>query len=61
MAEITQILVCLKCGNQKDYRNCYQCGGEGVFGHDCGEGTRCETCEGEGGWRQCGLCFPFDD
>lgn len=43
------------------YRHCYQCGGEGVTHHDCGEDTccclypednvRCDICHGEGGWK----------
>lgn len=42
------------------WRECWDCGGEGVTHHDCGEDTccclnpvdnvRCETCNGDGGW-----------
>lgn len=39
---------------------CWQCGGEGTNGHDCGEdccacldpeeNVRCDICNGRGGW-----------
>ncbi len=44
-----------------EYVECWQCGGEGVYGHDCGEdccaclrpddNAPCEICEGLGGWQ----------
>lgn len=44
----------------RTWRECWDCGGEGVTYHDCGEDTcccldpqpnvRCETCEGARGW-----------
>ena len=43
-----------------DWTECWQCGGEGVTHHDCGEDTccclnpednvRCDICYGKGGW-----------
>lgn len=63
--------VCEKHGQQRQWRDCYQCGGEGVAGHDCGDDTccclhpidndRCEVCGGKGGWYQCFTCAPFED
>lgn len=45
-----------------DYVTCWQCGGEGTDGHDCGEDTCCclnpydnvvcDVCEGKGGWER---------
>jgi len=42
------------------WESCETCGGEGVYGHDCGEDTcccrypeenlRCQICDGTGGW-----------
>jgi hypothetical protein len=42
------------------WEDCWQCGGEGVSGHDCGEDTCCcldqsdniicDICNGEGGY-----------
>jgi len=44
-----------------DYVDCWNCGGEGFSGHDCGEDTCCcldpeddvvcDICKGEGGWK----------
>lgn len=43
------------------WRECWQCGGEGLYGHDCGddcccclnpeENMICDICDGEGGWK----------
>jgi hypothetical protein len=43
-----------------DYVECWQCGGEGVSHHECGEDTCCclnpednvicDICDGKGGW-----------
>ena len=61
---------CDRCGNEKRYVDCYNCGGECFSYHDCGEDTcccvnpvdnmTCDICEGDGGWMQCTLCFPED-
>lgn len=55
---------CARCGGSVDYEDCWQCGGEGVDHHDCGEdccccafpedNVQCDNCMGEGGWRVCG-------
>jgi hypothetical protein len=47
-------------GDGSLWRVCWQCGGEGVSDHDCGEdccnclhpedNVRCDICEGKGGW-----------
>ena len=47
---------------EKEWIDCWNCGGEGYTHHDCGEDTcaclvpelnvECEVCEGEGGWKQ---------
>lgn len=53
---------------EKEWCECWQCGGEGAHGHDCGEDTcvcliaednmRCDICRGEGGWWRCYTCAP---
>lgn len=51
---------------------CWNCGGDGVSGHDCGEdccccldpedNEPCDVCEGEGGWKACiGCCSSGDE
>jgi len=62
---------CGKCGNEKDWRDCYNCGGEGYSYHECGEdvccclnpqdNVVCDICDGQEGWYQCGICHPWDD
>ena len=57
--------VCPTCGQEPSYELCWNCGGEGYSGHECGEDTCaclepepnviCETCEGEGTLKSC-LC-----
>jgi len=52
----------------KEWCECWQCGGEGVDGHDCGDDTcvclhpednmRCDICDGKGGWWRCYTCAP---
>jgi len=62
---------CDKCGGEKDYRvDCWNCGGEGTDGHDCGEdcccclhpedNVRCDICDGKGGWLVCLTCYEGD-
>lgn len=53
---------------EKQWCECWQCGGEGYHGHDCGEDTcvcliaedneRCDICRGQGGWWRCYTCAP---
>lgn len=60
---------CGECGGHLDWYECDQCGGEGVFGHDCGEDVcccrspvdndPCEVCNGAGGWVFCEDCTPW--
>lgn len=48
--------------------DCWQCGGEGLYGHDCGEdccvclrpeeNERCYICNGKGGRFVCLGCHP---
>ena len=62
--------VCKKCGNEMDWRDCYNCE-EGYSYHDCGEdccccldpepNVRCDICEGKEGWHQCMHCHPWED
>ena len=45
----------------EEWEVCWECGGEGVNGHDCGEdccpclepeeNMTCQTCDGKGGWK----------
>jgi len=63
--------VCGTHGCKKEWRDCYNCGGEGVYGHECGEDTcccldpvdneRCDICRGKEGWWQCFRCAPWED
>jgi hypothetical protein len=56
---------------EKDWCECWQCGGEGVSGHDCGEdccvclhpedNERCDICSGKGGWWRCYTCAPMTE
>jgi hypothetical protein len=53
---------------EKDRATCWNCGGEGYSGHDCGEdcccclhpedNVRCDICNGKGGWLICLGCHP---
>lgn len=61
---------CEKCGWEKSWRDCWNCGGEGLSDHDCGEdcccclhpelNVRCDICEGQGGFVVCDMCYPED-
>lgn len=54
---------CSGCGAELDWEECDQCGGEGLYGHDCGEdccaclapeeNEPCDECGGKGGWWVC--------
>ena len=54
---------CERCGGDVEWVDCWQCGGEKLHGHDCGEDTcmcldkgdnvKCDACEGVGGWSKC--------
>lgn len=55
---------CLKCGSDMEWVECETCGGEGMWGHECGEdccmcldpdedNVPCDICNGGGGWRLC--------
>jgi len=56
---------------EKDWVECWQCGGEGMYGHDCGEdccvcadpeeNERCDICRGKGGWLRCYGCVPMTE
>lgn len=58
--------VCAKCGGDVEWTDCWNCGGNGIDGHECGEDTcccldpednvRCNTCEGKGSWATCPGC-----
>jgi hypothetical protein len=68
---VAKVTFCEKCDNKLDWRTCWDCGGEGVTHHDCGEDTcccldpednvGCDTCEGAGGWLQCRMCYTGSD
>ena len=57
-----------QCG---DYVECWNCGGEGVSHHDCGEDTccclypednvMCDICDGAGGWQRTQHTSKGDD
>lgn len=54
---------CARCGSSADFVRCWNCGGEGVDGHDCGEdicccrypedNVVCDICRGTGGGWHC--------
>ncbi len=56
---------------EKEWCECWQCGAEGVSGHDCGEDVccclhpednmRCDICRGKGGWWRCYTCAPVTE
>ena len=60
-----------ECGTEKEWRDCWDCGGECFTYHDCGEdccccldpedNVPCYTCEQKGGWFQCFHCHPWED
>jgi len=64
---------CEVCGCELERERCDQCGGEGYWGHDCGEDVcccldpeeneRCERCDGEGSWWYCPMAHnhPAED
>ena len=69
-AELSDDRVCKQHG-EREWCECWQCGGDGVHGHDCGEdcccclhpedNTTCDICDGHGGWWRCYQCAPAED
>jgi len=61
-----EIELCPRCGGEMEWVECWNCGGDGVDGHDCGEdccsclepedNVRCDICKGRGGWYACDGC-----
>jgi hypothetical protein len=55
--------VCGRCGEELEFVDCWDCGGELYTHHDCGEDTccclepvdnvPCQICEGKGGFLVC--------
>jgi hypothetical protein len=64
---------CEMHGREKEWVDCWRCGGEGYSEHDCGEdccvclhpepNVRCDICHGKGEYPLCYQCAPgaFDD
>ncbi|MDD5207017.1 MAG: hypothetical protein PHS17_16450 [Desulfobacterales bacterium] len=58
-----EVKLCPRCKCEMEWVECWNCGGEGVDGHDCGEdccccldpeeNVRCDICKGRGGWYAC--------
>ena len=54
---------CKRCGSSLDWEECWNCGGEGVAGHNCGEdccccadpvdNIGCDICQGRGAFPRC--------
>lgn len=69
--KVERSAICEKCRYELQWRECYNCGGEGVSEHDCGDDSccclnpadnvRCDICNGREGWYQCPHCHPWDD
>lgn len=57
---------CKECATELDWEECWDCVGEGVTHHECGDDTCaclipednviCQTCSGENGWYRCPIC-----
>jgi hypothetical protein len=68
--EVLEPTICATCGTEREWRQCYNCE-DGFDDHDCGEdtccclnpqlNTRCNICEGKGGWLQCWQCAPWEE
>lgn len=60
--------VCASCDDEKEWVDCWNCGGEGMSDHDCGEdcccclnpedNVPCDVCDAAGGWYACRNCQP---
>ncbi len=69
MSKVAKETTCEKCGNEKSWRDCYNCE-YGFSDHDCGEDSccclepednvTCDICFGKGGWKCCPICVPED-
>ena len=46
---------------EREWRECWQCYGERLYGHDCGEDCCCGVCGGRGGWWRCYTCAPLQE
>lgn len=54
---------CKRCGSSMSWEECWQCGGDGYYGHDCGddccvclhpeEDKPCQMCNEDGGYWRC--------
>lgn len=68
MTATTTAPLCDEGHGEKERCSCWNCGGEGVSGHDCGEdccaclkpqdNVRCDICDGRGWWWRCYTCAP---
>lgn len=68
-----KIAECKRAGHWVEHTGCWQCAGEGVTDHDCGEdcccclnpepNVTCDICDGDGGYEICFTCNPgaYDD
>jgi hypothetical protein len=63
-AAVEERLICPRCNCcEQFYQTCENCGGDGVYGHDCGEdacccrypeeNVTCDICNGAGSWLVC--------
>ena len=59
---------CARCGSSLTFEDCEGCGGDGLYGHDCGEDSccclnpednvPCDICRGEGAFPVC-MSSPY--
>lgn len=55
--DLTEECSCARCGSSVEHLRCYNCGGEGYDGHECGED--CCQCLYPEDNRECDICNGY--